>query len=53
MYLMFESLHDIAKKSFFMGWGGGLPRFGGNTQLQCIYYLVPYTELDSRGYFGV
>ena len=24
----------------------------GGTHLQCIYYLVLYTDLDSRGYFG-
>ena len=25
----------------------------GSTQPQCFYYLMPYTDLGSRAYFGV
>ena len=52
MYLLFEILHDITKmKSFFIGWGGGLPRLG--EEHSAPVYLVPYTDLGCRGYFGI
>ena len=55
--MLFETLHDITNKKIksflggvgaYLDWGGG-----GSTHLQSIYCLVPYTDLDNRGYLGV
>ena len=49
--LIYQSLVPYFKRcghSPHLLWGRG-----EGTHLQCIYYLMPYNDLDSRGYFGV
>ena len=50
--LLFENkINDITKMKWFFA--GGSLDLVGISQLQCMYYLVSYTELGSWGYFGV
>ena len=46
-------VHLGALTSICGGWGHSPPFVGGGgTHFQCIYYLMPYPDLGSQGYFG-